>query len=390
VPGATGGPYRESLLRLLPLAMGTGIALLGAEGATRLMAPRLFHLSSETHRFDPELRWVQQRGLTLTRRNEAGETVEVRGDRLGIREPPRPYRTDATSVLVAGDSFAAGTQVSYDQTWTARLGEALRRTRPDVQVINAGVDGYDLSQSYRMVERLWPLFRPRHLVVSVFVGNDLINYEEQAAARPPWKAGTPWSWLQEHSYLFHLVRAAGRRFEPDETAEEASLRNNPLAAWIPRSIPTFARLEPNERKGLRRQFAAPDLLPVVRGGPDAESRLRATGRMLAAFQQLARERRASLSILLIPTKQQVIPTQRAEWMELHGLSEAQVFSPQRALALWAERHQVALVDLTPALLERKDVEDLYWPVNQHMSAAGHGVTSEVLRPTVERALAREF
>ena len=53
-------------------------------------------------------------------------------------------------VLVFGDSFAAGTRLPGPQTWAARL-QALR---PDLDVVNFGVDGYGMGQSYLLFQRV--------------------------------------------------------------------------------------------------------------------------------------------------------------------------------------------------------------------------------------------
>ncbi|HEX5044380.1 MAG TPA: GDSL-type esterase/lipase family protein [Candidatus Polarisedimenticolaceae bacterium] len=70
-------------------------------------------------------------------------------------------------VLVFGDSFAAGTRLPGAQTWAARLQDL----RPDLDVVNFGVDGYGMAQSYLLFRRVrarmdWDavvfVFVPRH------------------------------------------------------------------------------------------------------------------------------------------------------------------------------------------------------------------------------------
>ena len=53
-------------------------------------------------------------------------------------------------LLVFGDSFAAGTRLRGVDTWAARLQEA----RPDLEVVNFGVDGYGMAQSYLLFQRV--------------------------------------------------------------------------------------------------------------------------------------------------------------------------------------------------------------------------------------------
>lgn len=373
------GRLRSPLLpSLLTFVASATLALVLAEGVTRLFVPSPFMLS-ETHRFDPELGWVQQSSVTLTRRNETGERVRIQGSRLGIRQPPLPYRAEAQTVLVVGDSFTAGTQVSWRETWIGRLQERLNPGHPDVQLVNAGVDGYDLIRGYRMAQRLWPRFRPRHLVLALFVGNDLIDYEdEDLGVRPPWQPVTLATWVQERSYLFHLARAALVP-RPPEVQEKA------LPGWIPESVAGFASLPADKQQHLRQQFAAEELLPALR---DGGRRLRSTERVLDCFVRMARAQGASFTLLVIPTKQQAVPAQRAEWIRLHGLTEEQALGPQRELVRWGQAQGVTVVDLTERFAHAQRPETLYWRVNLHCSPRGHAATADAVFPHLEAALKR--
>jgi lysophospholipase L1-like esterase len=376
--------HRERALLGALLLFGLVVAAALGEGVVRLLSPRLFSLDSLSHRFDPDLGWIQQQGVTMRRRNEAGTAVAVEGSELGIRRAPVEYRRDAPTVLVVGDSFTAGTQVPFEQTWTWLLQERLRGQGRDVQLVNAGVDGYDLSQSYRLARRLWGTFRPRHLVVALFVGNDIVDYERQAAARPPWDPDDPLDWLREHSYLYHLLRARlGRSRPPVAPAEER------LPA-VCRSVRGFDRLGPVQRRSVQRQFASAELLPVLQGTEEGGRSLRSTERLVGELRDLARRHEAGFTLLLIPTKQQAIPEQRAEWMAFHGLTPQQALAPQRQLRRWAEQNGVAVVDPIDLMAAAPDPQRLYWTANMHMTPEGHEVLARAAFPLLESQIRVEL
>jgi lysophospholipase L1-like esterase len=375
-----GARRRERMLRAGLLLLGLIAGAVFSEGAVRLLARRLFSLDSLSHRFDPELGWVQQQGVTMRRRNEAGTALAVEGGALGIRRPPAAYRTDAASVLVVGDSFTAGTQVPFQDTWTWRLQERLRAQGLDVQLVNAGVDGYDLSQSYRLARRLWSTFRPRQLILALFVGNDIVDYERVSAARPPWDPTSPRTWLREHSYLYRLLAAKlGPAHAPSDQAEE------PLPD-VGRSVRGFDELRPRQRRSVQRQFAAAELLPVLQGNEEGRRRLLASERLIGATRDLARGRSAGFTLILIPTKQQVVPAQRAEWMALHRLDLEQALAPQRALRRWAEANGVAVVDPLDVMAQAPDPQSLYWTANMHLTPEGHEALARAALPLIERQL----
>jgi lysophospholipase L1-like esterase len=376
--------HRERALLVALLLSGLVVGAALGEGAVRLLSPRLFSLDSLSHRFDPELGWIQQQGVTMRRRNEAGTAVAVEGSELGIRRPPAGYRRDARSVLVVGDSFTAGTQVPFENTWTFLLQERLRARGRDVQLVNAGVDGYDLSQSYRLARRLWATFRPRHLVVALFVGNDIVDYERQAAARPPWDPDDPLDWLREHSYLYHLLTARLGRSRPPVAPAEERLPE------VCRSVRGFEQLGPVQRRSVQRQFASAELLPVLRDTEEGGRSLRSTERLVGELRDLARRHGAGFTLLLIPTKQQAIPEQRAEWMAFHGLTPQQALAPQQQLRRWAAQNGVAVVDPIDLMAAAPDPQRLYWTANMHMTPEGHEVLARAALPLLESQIRVEL
>jgi lysophospholipase L1-like esterase len=371
---------REWTFRAALLLVSVSVGLLLAEGITRLLSARLFSMDSLSHRFDPELGWVQRTGLTMVRRNEAGTRVAVAGDPMGIRRPTTAYRRDARNILAVGDSFTAGTQVPFEDTWSWRLQELLKQSGLEFQVVNAGVDGYDLSQSYRLARRLWSTFRPRHVVLALYVGNDLVDYERESDARPPWEGSGPLVWAREHSYLYHLARGVFRRHDrpPAALPEESP--------GVVRSVPGFERLGPVQQLALRRQFASPELLPVLKGTEEGLRSLRASERLVAAMKDLAREHGAGFTLVLVPTKQQAIPEQREEWMALHQLTEAQALSAQRRLREWANGIGTVVVDPLDLMAAAPDPRRLYWVANMHMTPAGHELLARALAPVLARQL----
>ncbi len=374
---------RERAFRALLLLFGLLAGALLAESAVRLLQRRLFSLDSLSHRFDPELGWVQARGVTMRRRNEAGMAVAVEGSALGIRRAPVEYRTDVPSVLVVGDSFTAGTQVPFGETWVAQLQQGLKARGLGCQLVNAGVDGYDLSQSYRMARRLWPHFHPRHLVLALFVGNDLVDYDNEASARPPWVPGSPRTWLREHSFLYRLLAA---KLQPRPLPADEAVAPLPD---VGRSVPGFAQLTPTQRRSLQRQFAAAELLPVLQGSEEGRRRLRASERLIAAARDLTRETGAGFTLILIPTKQQVVPGQRAEWTALHGLTQEQALAPQRELGRWSQQNDVPCVDPLEAMTTAPFPERLYWTANMHLTPEGHAAVARAALPPLEAQLRAE-
>jgi hypothetical protein len=374
---------RSRTAALSLLAASILVAILVGEGLTRAFSPFLFDLSNPLFRFEPELGWLYRSGEIGVRRNEAGESVDLAGDPLGLRRPPHPFDPEAEPVvLVVGDSFTSGTQLPVEAAWPAGIEARLRPGEPRLEVVNAGVDGYDLAQEFHLARRLWSRFHPRVLVVGMYVGNDIVDYETQAQAAPPW-AG-PFRRLSDHSYLSHFLRGS-------LTVIEGRTRNRrkdvPLAQWDPRTLPGFQDLPPAEQDRVRGQFASPELVPVLRGGPEGDRRLETTERVLVALAELASSQGGHLLVVLIPTKQQVVEVERREWKRVLGLPEDALDVPQHKLARFARGAGIDLVDAEPAFVRSPDPAALFWRVDMHLTRAGHRTVADTVAPLVAEALA---
>ena len=81
---------------------------------------------------------------------------------LALAEPP---------ILIVGDSYAHGDEVSDEETWAALLQPLAHR-----RTVNAGVSGYGLDQIVLRAERLAPEIKPAAIVL-VFIAEDLRRSE---------------------------------------------------------------------------------------------------------------------------------------------------------------------------------------------------------------------
>jgi hypothetical protein len=372
------------LLTAFALGLGLVLALALGESATRLLSPRLFNLSNPLYRFDAVLGWVYKDGPILVRQNEDGESVAIEGSREGLRKVPGGGESGEV-ILAVGDSFTSGTQLPVQKAWPARLEGAL--ALPGHHVVNAGVDGYDLAQEYRLAERLWGRYRPVLLVVGLYVGNDIVDYDKEAQALPPWTSAP--RVLLERSFLFHFLTGSYRVIEQRTRRSRVA---EPLPYWDPRRLQGFEHLTDAEagrvraQFAFRAQFASSELVPVLRGGERSRHHLESTERVLLGLSALAARHKARFAVVLIPTKQQVLPREREEWVSVLRLRPEAVDLPQRSLVSWAEGAGVAMVDLEPPFREAPDPARLYWRVDMHLSGPGHEACAAQVAPFLRALL----
>jgi hypothetical protein len=128
--------------------------------------------------FDPELGWVPVKQAWKGDRGIVETILEN-----GIRSNGSGEFSDSTeSILAVGDSFTFGDQVSDSETWPAQLERLSGR-----KVINAGVSGYGLDQSFLRARRF--LSRDRFsTVIFGFIPDDIRRCQLSEA----------WGWLKPY------------------------------------------------------------------------------------------------------------------------------------------------------------------------------------------------
>lgn len=153
------------------LLVATLLALLAAEGTLRLAWVPLAERSTPELEAHPVYLWAPRPGI-------AGERVTPEYQHTfghsaqGLRATPmlRAERRPGirARVLFLGDSFTYGLGSADEETFVGRLAAAW----PDVEVVNAGCNGYGQRQELAVLDTLGAALRP-DLTVLMFFWNDV-------------------------------------------------------------------------------------------------------------------------------------------------------------------------------------------------------------------------
>jgi len=212
-------------------ALGLALGLALAEGAFWWRDRGGFpHLN--LYEADPALGVRLRPGASQRVSFRSNPVTSVKIGPLGLRgdEPPAPG-----GVLVLGDSQVFGLGVEQHEAFSQKLGGKLR-----VPVLNAGVPTYGPAEYQALLERLLPVARPRAVVLTINMANDLFeasrpNPERHAvwdgwavrkefapAEAPPSFPGR--ALLFRDSHLVYAARGLWHRADPgaDEAASEGS------------------------------------------------------------------------------------------------------------------------------------------------------------------------
>ncbi len=152
-----------------------------------------FHNFLELHRdlfrsaypaiFDKELGWIPKKGFH--KKNVWNTRVTILDD--GIRSNGNNKSKAGDEIILAvGDSFTFGDEVSDEETWPARL-----EAKSNNKVINGGVFGYGIDQSYLRMLDLAAKYQPTIIIFS-FHPDDIYRCElskRTSAPKPYFEIG---------------------------------------------------------------------------------------------------------------------------------------------------------------------------------------------------------
>ncbi|MCA1807054.1 MAG: GDSL-type esterase/lipase family protein [Actinobacteria bacterium] len=297
-------------------------------------------------------------GIRL-RMREPEYDVEIATNSLGLRDE-EPGPTSGPRVLLLGDSFVMGYGVHRGELFADLLEKDL-----GADVVNAGTGGYEIVQQERVLEDLAPLLKPDLVVYALYLGNDLAQNDEweeradgslhnrvrQYPVRQPWE--------------FKL-----RRLVRDTLYGLRKGRSEKDGEWLP--YEGYLGL-------CERELA-----------DEARRDYREADELLGRLASRSRELGLPLLVLLLPYRPMVEPE------ALEGLARRipelatryDLGRPAREIGALLDTRGIAWADATAYLAaeHRRSGEELFYPVDGHLTAKGHRAVAEFALPLVRERL----
>ena len=155
----------------------------------------------------------------------------LRGGHVAVPKPPGIRR-----ILCLGDSFTFGEGVREDDAWPQQLGRGLG---PGTQVINAGIQGYDLDAEMAYLFLYGRKLAPDVVIIAFFM-NDAMSWEQTITDQIFLTAPAAPSGLARYSALWRLLdkrrmdARQTRRYIDDLRQSFTSSRWREARARIPR------------------------------------------------------------------------------------------------------------------------------------------------------------
>jgi hypothetical protein len=326
-------------------SVAVGILLI-VEIGLRLFAPQLPRTEPPGSRAVPDsLLGSRYQPNSQVRHMTPEFSVTFSIDERGLRKRSEPISADSTAlrILVLGDSFTFGDGNEEKDTWVRVAERSLRETGAkrgiNVEMVNAGVEGFDTRSELYMLKEWEPKVKPS-IVLLAFAANDV--YTNRPASEPPPKSPAK----PDGAFSLHVIALAKRM----------AIQNDRL----------YARL-----------FLFSHRRAYYASTPDAQvqKQIDITRDLLAEMAAYCRERSVQLLVVSIPQEYAVIS--EANGFKFRGV-EPNVIDAQ--LATHAHDEGIVWVEALPRLsaVYRDWHRDLYYRVDGHLTTEGNRVLGDMV------------
>lgn len=304
----------------------------------------------------------------------------------------RGYRNktdrDTYDIVVLGDSFAEGSDVSDEDPWPVRLAEKTGRT-----VCNLGMSGNEPIHYRATLERFGLALKPRIVVCMLYEGNDFRSAKSLRKQMNPSFSKRVKAYFKRSPILGAVESTAVQLFGPMRA--DAQVEGIEILSWLPLAIPS----------GEGAAFYAFAPKQIIGTGMSAEQfgmnkRWFQVREVLESMREICAESGAKFVIVYAPTKAHValplvfdalpakkvhafaalreddLPPEPTVFMErLRGTIDG----CEQVVTQWCGEKSISFVSTTSALRDAVAAgQQAYFTYDQHWTPIGHQIVAEVV------------
>ena len=236
--------------------------------------------------------------------------------------------------LFIGDSFTQGAQVDYEYLFSSLIYKSF----PDKTIINAGISGAGLYEELNFYKEIGQELHPKKVFLQIGVFNDFKDVKEHRASLQ--------DYIAEKSSLYRYL---SYQLSPkDET---------PLGRWME---PFFLNLQDNIDLNILYKPTS------AKKEKDKESFVTC----ISEFKRMVESNGAELILILIPSKEQILPRMLKETLEICKLKESDIDlqTANRLCAEVAQKEGLTLIDMYD---DFRSSSLPFFLIDEHLNVVGH-------------------
>jgi hypothetical protein len=368
---------RRLTVGLSLLLISTVTCLLILEGAVRLLKPQqLVAVWMDTFQPADSIGWRFTPNIDQ-QINTGERSVRFVTDHDGFRIDPAGGTSADARVILIGDSFMAAIQVEYEETFAAHMERGLnaRLGRP-VEVRNVSAGGWDPPQYLIMARRLLASAPVDMVVVSVYVGNDVVS--------EPMRIHSPLQLVPVRPFRIPLLLSYTEFIDAIVRPADDRLKRRSHLYILAKNRAAHLRM----RLGLTAAWFPDVHLRSMADSPGWGY----TVDILDQIRDAAADHGVPSAFILVPSHFQVDQTALERHMSGFDVDPEDVLidQPNEILSRHMRERGLQVIDPLPGMRHqfRATGEPLFGRVDTHLSAEGHRVMWELVADDIARVFVR--
>jgi len=300
---------------------------------------------------------------------ESTNSIGLRDREVGPK-PSGKYR-----ILGLGDSDSYANGVNLKDTYWKQLESCLNGSLvQSVEVINCAVPAYSLLQEVRFLKKYGIGLQPDAVIVGFYCGNDFTDSYELFD-----EEGRPRVRVSENGFLVSekpgdkIYRGSGLRGKLLPVRTFLATRSHLYIFLRNRLSELLARL------GLRSvppppDFCAKEFSETVQKGWDLDQHL------FLELKDFVQKHNMRLIVVVLPESYQVYESAWNRYLQTFKIDPNlyDLEKPQKLLAEFFTKHEIEFVDVLPAMRSAAKDTRVIYPIDAHMTPAGHQVVAKML------------
>ncbi len=357
--------WKRFIFSFIGIVLSLIFSLTAAELVLRYQRQYIEHsdqLESGMMLYDRQLGWRLTPGWQGTHHHYDFDT-SYQINNLGFREEPEHLshrKDDLKHYAIVGDSFTFGTGVNNADTFTQHLNTLGNDT---LLFTNYGIPGYSTDQEYLLFKRdIRPLL-PDHLIVIVYLANDLFDNElayplQADNGKPFFMLDADGQLERKNSPVPMQSKAAAARQKNLQNIVVGNL--NFESSFLKK---TLGQMELFRRLGL---FQNQPKIPMEYFETRFDDTLQLFYALVSAIESSTKEMKADLSIVLLPGRSAIVRPDSVS-------AQYQAFLGKQIIHQFKQHSGIQVIDLLAPLskIYNENKTELYFPNEGHLTPVGH-------------------